>query len=138
MEEKIRVCIEIHAKQAFAVSFVPLVSVPIVYGICAKMIVSLDKILGIRTAWVKDSEIVQDIIAGIFAAPALAIPVLGGSVAAAFITSIGENYAQAVAAVKSAATKTELADHAFVARRVKEELQKIRNSNRELRRKNSK
>jgi len=129
--EKAQKCIDAHAKQAIAVSFIPLVSIPIVYGVCAKMIVKLDKIFGIPTAKGWDSEILSDVLAGVVAAPALAIPLLGAGVASSYIKSIGEDYAGAAAVVVSVATPQELGDSAFVARRVKEELQIIYNKKRE-------
>ena len=131
MVEKAEKCIDVHAKQAIAVSFIPLVSIPIVYGVCAKMIVKLDKIFGIPTAKGWDSEILQDVVTGVIAAPALAIPVLGAGVASAYIKSIGKNYSQAVASVVSTSATQELSDGTFVKCRVKEELQKIHAKNRE-------
>ena len=133
MVEKAQKCIDAHFKQAIAVSFIPLVSVPIVYGVCAKMIVQLDGIFGIPTAKGWDSEIIHNVFAGIIAAPALAIPVLGAGVASAYIKSIGESYANAVAAVVSNSTLEELSDGAIVSCRVKEELQKIYTKQREKR-----
>jgi len=131
--EKAQKCIDFHAKQAMAVSFIPLVSLPIVYGVCAKMIIQLDKIFGIPTAKGWDSEILNDIIAGIIAAPALAIPLLGAGVASTYIKSIGETYAQAVVIVVSTSTPEELSDSVIVTNRVKKELQKIHASQREKR-----
>ena len=125
MNEQAHDCIEAHAKQAVAVSFVPFVSLPMVYGVCAKMIVNLDKIFGIPTAKGWDSEIVQDIIAGIIVAPALMIPILGAGVASEFVKSIGKNYAKAVTAVVSMSTHAELCDNKLVAEKVKSELNKI-------------
>ena len=125
MSENAQKCIDAHIKQSIAVSFIPVVSLPIVYGVCVKMILQLDKIFGIPTAKGWDSEIMQDLMTGVVAAPALIIPVLGAGVASVYIKSIGENYAQAVSAVVRTATSQELGDGAFVARRVKEELKKI-------------
>lgn len=138
MREKAQECINTHAKQAVAVSFIPLVSSPIVYGVCAKMIVQLDKIFGIPTAKGWDSEILHDILAGVIVSPALAIPFLGAGVASVFIKSIGGNYANAVASVVSTSTLEELGDSAFIARRVKEELQAAYAKQHEKRRKRMK
>ncbi|MCL2204850.1 MAG: hypothetical protein FWB88_13045 [Defluviitaleaceae bacterium] len=124
IKEQARECIDSHAKQAVAVSFIPFVSIPIVYGVCAKMIVRLDGIFGIPTAKGWDSEIVHDIMAGIIAAPALAIPFLGAGVASVYIKSIGENYARAVSTVLETATPEQHTDPVFLSRRVKEELHK--------------
>jgi len=131
--EKAQKCIKTHTRQAIAVSFIPLVSVPIVYMVCAKMITKLDKIFGIPTAKGWDSEIVGDIMAGIIAAPVLAIPLLGAGAAAAYIKSVGGSYAQAVTEVVSTSTPQELNDVTFVAYRVKEELKKIYAKQRENR-----
>ena len=133
INEQAQKCIDAHAKQALAVSFIPFVSLPIVYGVCAKMIIKLDKIFGIPTAKGWDSEILNDVLAGVIVAPALAIPLLGAGVAATYVKSIGESYAQAVTAVVSTAAPEELSDGAFVASRVKEELQKIHAVQREKR-----
>jgi len=125
MVEKAQKCVDGHVKQAMAVSFVPLVSLPMVYGVCAKMIVKLDKIFGIPMAKGWNSEIVQDMVVGLVAAPALLIPVLGAGVAATYVRTIGENYAKAVGAVVRTSNPQELNDIRFVARKVKEELKKI-------------
>ena len=133
--KKAQACIDTHAKQAVAVSFIPFISVPIVYGVCAKMIVQLDKIFGIPTAKGWDSEVVGNILAGVIAAPALAIPLLGAGAASVYIKSIGENYAKAVAIVISNATPEELNDNEFITQSVKDELQKIYAQRREARQK---
>ncbi|MCL2363296.1 MAG: YcjF family protein [Defluviitaleaceae bacterium] len=118
-------CIDSHAKQAIAVSFIPLVSLPVVYGVCTKMIVKLDKIFGITTELGWDSEIVQDVFAGIVAAPALLVPFLGAGAAAVFVKSIGKNYAAAVIAVIENDDAPDLSDAALISQRVREELKKI-------------
>jgi len=125
MTEKAQKCVETHAKQAVVVSFIPLVSIPIIYGVCAKMIIKLDKIFGIKTAKGFNSEIVYNIAAGIIAAPALAIPFLGAGIASVYIKSIGETYVEAVSAVVGSSTLQEISNNALTARRLKEELQKI-------------
>ena len=125
MVNKAQKCIDTHSKQAIAVSFIPLVSLPIVFGVCAKMIVKLDKIFGIPTAKGWDSEILHDVLAGVIAAPVLAIPVLGAGMASVYIKSIGEIYAQAVAEVVRTSTPQELSNGVLVSQRVKAELQEI-------------
>ncbi|MCL2188277.1 MAG: hypothetical protein FWC16_04345 [Defluviitaleaceae bacterium] len=132
--ETAHACVETHAKQALAVSFIPLVSAPIVYGVCAKMIKQLDEIFGIPTATGWDSEITHDIMAGIIAAPVLAIPLLGAGAASVFIKSIGMNYVNAVAEMLRTASEEERKDIAFISRRVKEELQKLHEEKRKKRR----
>ena len=125
IQEQAQKCIDSHAKQAIVVSFIPLVSLPIVYGVCTKMIVQLDKIFGIPTELGWDSEIIQDIFAGIVAAPALLIPFAGAGAAAVYVKSIGQDYTTAVTAVLEGADAPDLSDTALISQRVKEELKKI-------------
>ena len=125
--EQVQQCIDSHAKQAVAVSFIPLVSLPIVYGVCTKMIVRLDKIFGIPTELGWDSEIIQDVFAGIVAAPALLVPFLGAGAAAVFVKSIGQNYAAAVTSVLEGpdASDLDLSNAKDLSQRIKNELKKI-------------
>jgi len=133
MHEQAQQCIESHANQAFGVSFIPFISVPIVYGVCAKMIVQLDKIFGIPTVIDWDSEIVGDIFAGFVAAPALMIPLLGAGFASAYVKSIGQNYTQAIACVLAHTDMDALQDPKQVTHLIKEELHKIHAAKRENR-----
>ena len=123
--EAANACIAANSKQATVISFVPLVSIPLVHGICVKMIVQLNKIFGIPTDKRFDSEIFYDILTGIVMAPAMAIPVLGASVAYSYIKSIGECYAQAVITVLDSAEQEEIEDKNMIADKIKNELQKI-------------
>jgi len=93
--------------------------------VCTKMIVKLDKIFGIPTELGWDSEIVQDLFAGIVAAPALLVPFLGAGAAAVFVKSVGQNYAAAISAVLESPTPPDLTDKKEISARIKEELKKI-------------
>ena len=128
--EEANACIEANSKQAVAISFIPLVSVPLVHGLCVKMITQLDKIFGISTDKRFGSEIFSDILAGIMMAPAMAIPILGAGVAHTYIKCIGDYYAKAVAAVLASATPEDLEDKNLIADRVKKELQDMHNQRR--------
>jgi len=120
--EAANACIATHAQQAIAISFIPLVSVPLVHGLCAKMIVALNEIFGIPA---DGAEIVSDILTGLVMAPAMAIPLLGAGVSHTYIKSIGQHYAQAVATVLAAATDEERNDNALIAERIERELHNI-------------
>jgi len=96
--------------------------------------VQLDNIFAIPTAKGWDAEITGDVLAGIVAAPALAIPLLGAGAAAAYIRSIGDNYVRAITAVLDTATEEERQNPAFLHQRIKEEMQKNHAQRRERRR----
>jgi len=123
--EAAKACIEDNSSQAVILSFVPLVSVPLVHGICVKMIVQLNKIFGIPTDIRFGSEIFNDILTGIVMAPALAIPILGAGVANAYIKSIGEYYAKAVTTVLESISVEEIEDKNQLADKIKSELQNM-------------
>ena len=128
MESKIEAanaCIVANTKQAVAISFVPLVSIPLVHGICVKMIVQLDKIFGIPTDKGFSSEIFHDILTGIVIAPAMAVPVLGAGVAHFYIKTVGEYYVKAVASVLDSVEKEKVLDRAYISNRINKELQNI-------------
>ena len=125
-----KLCITANSKQAIAISFVPFISIPLVHGICIKMIMQLNKIFGIPTDKRFGSEIFNDILTGIVMTPAMAIPVLGAGVAHTYIKSIGEYYAQAVATVLDSATKDELENRNLIADKIKNELENIHNQRR--------
>ena len=126
-------CVKSHGKQALTISFVPLVSAVLVQGICVKMILKLDKILGIPTAKGFDSEVYQDIFAGILMMPAMAVPILGAGVAKVHVMTIGEHYVKAVVEVLKTSTLAELADENIVHERIRAELAKIHQTRREKR-----
>ena len=126
-------CIESHSKQALAISFVPLISVPLVHGVCVKMIMQLDKILGIRTAKGLDSEIFEDVLVGIIAAPAMMIPFVGAFAAATYIKTTAEYYLDTAMKVVAASSDCELEDSALIAGRIKEELHSIHTARRKRR-----
>ena len=128
--KKANACIVAHSKQAIAISFVPLVSIPLIHGICVKMIVQLNGIFGIPTDKRFDSEIFSDILTGIVIAPAMAVPVLGAGVAHIYIKSIGECYAQAVSTVLNSIGGEELKNRIQLADRIKNELQNIHKQHR--------
>jgi len=123
--EAANACISANSKQAVAISFIPLVSTPLVHGICVKMIVQLNKIFGIPTDTRFGSEIFNDVLAGVVLAPAMAIPLLGAGMAHVYIKYIGQDYAKAVATVLESAEKEEIEDGNLIADRIKNELQNM-------------
>jgi len=123
--EAANTCIAINSKQAAAISFVPLVSVPLVHGICVKMIVKLNKIFGIPTDNRFGSEIFNNILTGIVMAPAMAMPILGSAVSHIYVKSIGQYYIKAVVTVLNSVDKKELENRNLIADKIKNELENM-------------
>ena len=126
-----KACVESHSTQALAISFVPLISMPLVHGVCVKMILQLDEIFGIPTAKGIGSEVFEDVLVGIIAAPVLMVPFLGAFASAAYIRTTGEYYLEAVANIVESGI--DLSDADVVSAQIKDELHTIHEKRRNRR-----
>ena len=93
LAEQGKACIKKHSKRALKASFIPIVSIPLVHGICAAMQSELDKIFDIGTA--KDEKH-SNIVVGAIATPLMLIPLWGAVPAEAYVQTVGENYMKAL------------------------------------------
>ena len=88
-----KACIKKHSKRAIKASFIPILSIPLVHGICAAMQSELDKIFDIGKA--KDEKH-SNIVLGAIATPLMLIPLWGAVPAEAYVQTVGENYVKAL------------------------------------------
>ena len=88
-----KTCIKKYSKRALKASFLPIVSVFLVHGVCAAMQAELDKIFGIGTA--KDEKH-SNIALGVVATPFMVIPLWGAIPAEAYVQTVGESYMKAL------------------------------------------
>ena len=86
-------CIEVFSKRALKASFLPLVSLPLVHGICVAMQAELDKIFDVGPA---KAETYSNVALGIFATPFMAIPLLGAVPSEAYVRTVGISYMKAL------------------------------------------
>ena len=86
-------CIEVFSKRALKASFLPLVSLPLVQGLCLAMQTELDKIFDVGTA---KGEKYSNIALGIFATPLMLIPLLGAIPSEAYVRTVGKSYMKAL------------------------------------------
>ena len=86
-------CIELFSKRALKASFLPIVSLPLVHGLCVAMQAELDKIFDVGPA---KGEKYSNIALGVFATPFMAIPLLGSIPSAAYVKTVGASYMKAL------------------------------------------
>ena len=91
--EQSKECIRKYSQKVMKASFLPIVSIPLVHGLCVAMQAELDKIFDIGTA--KDEKH-SNIALGVVATPLMAIPIWGAIPAAAYVQTVGESYMKAL------------------------------------------
>ena len=88
-----RECIRKYSQKAMKASFLPLVSIPLVHGLCVAMQSELEKIFD--TGAVKDEKY-SNIALGVLATPFMAVPLWGAILATAYVQTVGESYLKAL------------------------------------------
>lgn len=126
MKSKADRCIKKHSSFAAKIGILPIGCIPFVYGICIKMMIDLNNIAGIRGEERLVSDIFADAVLGVIATPFMAVPLLSIEVAEIYVETVGEGYLEALLAVIDSSADWELKDNAVMAKRIKEELKKIR------------
>ncbi len=126
MEETGNRIISEYASSAEKIGFIPGVCIPVVYGMCIKMIGDLNDLAGFKSGEHFADEIFKDVILGLMTAPFMCIPLISAAAAAAYIEQIGEDYMKALFSVIDLSSDYELKDNALVKERLKKELSKIK------------
>lgn len=114
-----------YASSAAKIGFIPGGCIPIVHGMCVKMITDLNKLAGIKAGSSFASEIFADVMLGVVATPLMIIPFLSAAVAQAYINQVGGDYWKALLEVIHLSSDRELADNKYVKERLKAELAKL-------------
>lgn len=126
MEKEGNQIISDYASSATKIGFVPGGCIPIVHGMCIKMIADLNKLAGIKAGSSFASEIFADVMLGVVATPLMIVPLLSAAVAQAYINQVGGDYLKALLAVIHLSSDRELADNQYVKERLKTELANLR------------
>lgn len=126
MEETGNRIISEYASSAEKIGFIPGVCIPVVYGMCIKMIGDLNDLAGFKSGEHFADEIFKDVILGLMTAPFMCIPLISAAAAAAYMEQIGEDYMKALFSVIDLSSDYELKDNALVKERLKKELSKIK------------
>ena len=86
-------CVRRYSKRAMKASFLPIVSLFLVHGLCIAMKAELDKIFNIGAA---KNEKYSDIALGVLVTPFIAIPLVGAIPAESYVKIVGESYIKAL------------------------------------------
>ena len=126
IESKGKKCIDKHSSAATKIGILPAGCIPFVYGICIKMIVELNDIAGLKGGEALATDIFVDAVLGVIAAPFMAVPLLSIVVAAAYVVTVGEGYLKVLVSVIDNSSDYDLEDNALMAKRIKEDIRKLK------------
>lgn len=110
---------------ATKIGFVPVGCIPIVHGMCIKMIADLNDLAGIRFGGNFASEIFADFIVGLITTPFMMVPLLSSAFARAYVQVVGKGYLKALMSVVHLSSAEELKDNQLMKQRLKDELTKL-------------
>lgn len=124
LKEKGKKSIEFYTDKALKIGFVPVGCIPVVHGMCIKMIVDLNRMVGLDEAKGFATDIFADAVVGVIATPFMAVPLFSAVIASAYIASVGETYLDSLIAVIEKSKDSDLVNNELMAQRIKEELNK--------------
>lgn len=117
-------CVESYSDKALKIGLVPGGCIPVVHGICIKMIMDLNKIVGISSAESFAEDIFANAVVGAIATPLMVIPLLSSPVAYAYVSSVGESYLDSLMSVIRTSTSWELKNNEQIVTRIRDEIKK--------------
>ncbi len=124
LKDKGKKCVKTYGDKAKKIGFVPVGCIPIVHGMCIKMMMDLNKIVGISSSKRFANDIFADAVVGVIATPLMGIPLLSSVIASAYIETIGDAYLNTLMSVIERSSDTELKNNDLMSKRIREELQK--------------
>lgn len=110
-----------YSSSASKIGFVPGGCIPVVHGMCIKMITELNGLIGIKSRNFA-SEMFNDVVVGLIATPFMCVPLLSAAVAYAYVQQVGEDYFKALMSVIHLSSDSELKNNEIVKQRLKAEL----------------
>lgn len=113
-----------YVSAATKIGFVSGGCIPIVHGMCIKMIADLNKTAGFKSSKKFVQEIFTDAILGIVATPFMLVPLLSVAVASAYVQQVGDDYLKVMMNVIHLSSDRELNDNVLMQNRIKNELKK--------------
>ncbi|MDL2302578.1 GTPase domain-containing protein [Lachnospiraceae bacterium OttesenSCG-928-D06] len=117
-------CIESYGDKALKIGFVPVGCIPFVHGLCIKMLMDLNGLVGINSAKGFATDIFADAVVGLIATPFMGVPLLSAAVATGYVQSVGETYLDALMSVIGRSSDSELKNNDVISRRIRDELKK--------------
>lgn len=122
IEEEGKRVISNYESAATKIGFVPGGCIPIVHGMCIKMISDLNSVAGFKTSKNFAEDVFANVIVGAIVTPFMVIPILSVVVAAGYVGGVGENYLKAMLNVINLSSDSELTNNTLIKERLKHEL----------------
>ena len=124
MRSEGKFCVENYSNKAMKVGFLPGGCIPFVHGLCIKMLMDLDKIVGINSSEGFATDIFANVVMGLIATPLMVVPVLSAGAAYGYVGAVGDNYLESLLSVVGRSTDEELKNNDLMAERIKAELKR--------------
>lgn len=124
LEKEAKSCVEKYTGKAEKIGWIPVGCIPVIHGMCIKMLSDLNKIVGIRGKSGFADEMFAEVVLGVVITPFMAVPVVSAGVASAYVDSVGNAYVDALLRAIEKSSDNDLVDNELMAKRIKEELHK--------------
>lgn len=115
-----------YAFAATKIGFVPVICIPIVHGICIKMIADLNRLVGLKSDKKFAGEIFSNVVIGILSTPLMTIPLISAATASAYVVTVGGDYLNALLNVIYLSSDRELQDNELIKQRLAKELNELK------------
>lgn len=115
-----------YESSATKIGFIPGGCIPIVHGMCIKMIADLNDVAGFKTEGNFAEEVFTNVVIGIVVTPLMIVPLLSAAAASSYISTVGESYLEAMLKVINQSSNRELRDNALMQERLKKELKNLK------------
>ena len=118
--------IDAYNSKATKIGFIPFGCIPIVHGMCIKMIADLNRAAGFKLGAGYTDEGFADVVLGLIATPFMAVPLLSAAAASVYVQTVGMCYLEALINVIHLSSDRELVDAELMQERLKVELSKLK------------
>lgn len=113
-------CVNKYAEKAKKAGFLPVGCIPIVHGICGKMIFELNHIFGIKNT----GEAWSNVVVGLVVTPIMAVPFISIAAAESYVETVGNSYVDALMNVVERYSNYRIEDSKMILEEIKRELKK--------------
>lgn len=113
-----------YGDKAGKIGSIPVGCIPIVHGMCVKMLMDLNKMVGINSAKGFASDLFSNAVVGAIVTPLMAVPLLSATIATAYVKTIGDEYLESLMCVVERSSDAELKNNELMSNRIKDEIKK--------------
>lgn len=118
--------VEKYSSSAGKIGIVPGGCIPVVHGICIKMISNLNHVMGFKDGKAFAKEVLENIVAGAMLTPLMMVPVFSAAIASSYIRTIGDSYLKILLEVVNFSSDQEIENSTLMESRLKAELKKLK------------